>query len=212
MSFLGGIFTGANDTLNSDENQAGGVAGFGTSVGEGDISAASGFDEALLSGNQSEQAKLLAPQIQNIQKQGQQQNQTAAEFGNRSGGTNAAAQSNMDSQRANVSNMISQLTGGAAQNLGNLGTSSLGLGLQANQIQEQDSQQKLKNQQDSLLGGAINGVADAGLDALTGGITNGFGGQAPAQAPQPWAPADYLQQTGNNLGLASDNDIGDVSF
>jgi hypothetical protein len=211
MSFLGGIFTGSNPTLTGDENQAGGVAGFGTSVGEGDIDAASGFDETLLSGNQSAQAKLLAPQISTIQKQGQQQNQTAAQFGNRSGGTNAGVQSNIDTQRANVSDMISKLTGQAATGAATLGTSTLGLGLNANEIQEQDSQQALKNQQGSLLGGAITGAADAGLDYLTGDIA-GAGSQSPSQAPQPWAPPNYLQQTGNNLGLATDDELGDVSF
>lgn len=165
MSFLGGIFTGSNPTLDNSINTSTGISGFGTAVGEGDISAASGFDEALLSGDQAKEAKLLAPQISNIQKQGQQQIQTAAEFGNRSGGTNAAAQTNIDSQRANVNDMISKLTGQAATNLGNLGESTLGLGLSADQLAAQQAEQKQKEQQDSLLGGIIDrGVGDlAGL-------------------------------------------------
>lgn len=170
MSFLGGIFTGSNPTQTGDINNAGGIEGFGTSVGEGDIDAASGFDESLLSGNQGEEAKLLAPQISNVQKQGQQQIQTAAEFGDRSGGTNASAQSNIDTQRANVNDMISKLTSGAASSLGSLGTSSLGLGLTANQLQDQESEQKLKDEQQSLLGGAITAGASDALSFLpTGG-------------------------------------------
>lgn len=143
--------------MSGDIGNAGDVSGFGIAQGEGDIGAASGFDQALLSGNQAEEAKLLAPQISNIQKQGQQQIKTAGEFGDRSGGTNAAAQTNIDSQRANVSDMIAKLTGGAASDLGSLGTSTLGLGLSANEQQAQEAEQKLKNQQDSLLGGTITG-------------------------------------------------------
>lgn len=158
MGWLGNIFTGQNSTISSDIGGAGEIAGFGTSVGQGDIGAASAFDSTLLSGNGAAEAKLLAPQISNIQKQGQQQIDTAAQFGNRSGGTNASAQSNIDSQRANVSNMISQLTGGAATSIGNLGTSTLGLGLSANQVQEQEAQQQMEDEKNSVFG---SGIADA---------------------------------------------------
>jgi hypothetical protein len=53
--------------------------------------------------------------------------------------------------------MISHLTGSAASNLGSLGTSTLGLGLNANAQQAQEAQQKLENQKDSVLG---KGIAD----------------------------------------------------
>jgi hypothetical protein len=162
MSFLGGIFTGSDPTLSGDIGTSGNIAGFGTTTGEGDIGAASGFDESLLSGNQGEESKLLAPEISNIQKQGQQQIQTAGEFGDRSGGTNASAQSNIDTQRSNVNNLISQLTGGAASQLGQLGTSSLGLGLNANQQQASESEQQLQNEQNSILGGLITSGVDTG--------------------------------------------------
>ena len=72
MGFWGGLFGGSNDQLNSDINQSGQVAGFGTSVGEGDISAASGFYNDLLSGNQAKEAQLLAPEISGIQKHSNQ--------------------------------------------------------------------------------------------------------------------------------------------
>lgn len=168
MGFWGGLFGGSNSELNSDINQSSGIAGFGTSVGEGDINAASGFDNALLSGNEAAEGKLLAPQIANIQQEGQQQIQTAGEFGNRSGGTNASAQNNIDSQRANVNSMISQLTGGAASGLASLGTSTLGLGLSANQLNEQEAQQRMQNQKNSIFGTGISDLAQAG-ESIAGG-------------------------------------------
>ena len=131
MSFFGDLFTGSNNNLDNDINQSGQVAGFGTSVGEGDINAASGFYNDLLSGNQAKEAQVLAPEISGVQQRGQQQIQTAGEFGNRSGGTNASAQNNIDSQRSEVNDMIAKLTGGAASGLAGIGTSTLGLGLQA---------------------------------------------------------------------------------
>lgn len=156
-SFLSGIFTGSSPTLQGDINNAGNINGFGTAVGEGDINEASGFYNDLLSGNQAKEAQILAPEIGNIQKQGQQQVQTAAEFGNRSGGTNASAQQNIDSQRSNVNDMISKLTGSAASGLAGIGENALNTGLNANQVQANESQEQLKNEQQSLLGGAITG-------------------------------------------------------
>jgi hypothetical protein len=207
-SFLSGIFTGASPTLTGDENQAGDVAGFGISQGEGDISNASGFYNSLLSGNQADIAKLLAPQISGITAQAQQDKNALAQFGNRSGGNNAKAQTIDDKTRSNINDMISKLTAGAASGGASLGTSTLGLGLNANQIQEQDSQQKLKNQQDSLLGGLITGGADAGLDALTGGLAGGFGG-SPAGTP---GSNVGLIQAGNDTPLESSDILGDVAF
>lgn len=164
-SFVSGLFTGSNPTLEGDQNQAGGIAGFGTATGEGDIGAASDFDKTLLAGNPAETAKLLAPQIKNITGQAQQQKKTLSQFGNRSGGNNSEAQTIDDKTRGSIDDMVSQLTGKAAGDLGNLGTQTLGLGLNANEIQAKDSQQALQNEQDSIFGGlATRGVNDvAGL-------------------------------------------------
>lgn len=184
-SFFGGIFSGSNPTLTSDINNAGGISGFGTSVGEGDISAASGFYSDLLSGNQAKISELLAPEIGNIQKQGNEQIQTAAEFGNRSGGTNASAQSNIDDQRAKVNDMVSKLTGGAASGLASIGTSMLGDAITANGQQAELSQEKLKNEQNSIFGQGIYGAEGIGLGA--GGLATGMAtaegmGATPGQA------------------------------
>lgn len=168
MSFLGGLFTGSDSTLDNDINNAGNVMGFGTAVGEGDIRNASDFYNTLLAGNPAETAKLLAPQIGQITGQGEQAKKTLAEFGNRSGGNNSKAQTIDDTTRASIDNMISQLTGTAATNVGNLGTSTLGLGLNANQLQEKESQDRLNNQQNSLLAGLINSGIVGGLGKVPG--------------------------------------------
>jgi hypothetical protein len=116
----------------------------------------------------------------------------------------------MDKQRSSVNDMIAKLTGGAASGLANIGENALSTGLRANEVQAGETQQKQKNRQGSLLSGIINGAADAGLDYATGGLAaagSGGGGEA-----QPWAPPGFLAATGNGLGLATDDELGDVSF
>ena len=162
---MGGIFTGENKTLGNDIANAGNINAFGTATGEGAVSSGLGFEEGILSGDQAKQAQLLAPEIQNIQKQGQEQIQTAGEFGNRSGGVNASAQNNIDTQRSQVNNMVSKLTGDAAGSVMNEGNQMLNTGLEANQIQAEESQQKLNNQQNSIFGQGIGVAAGAGAGA-----------------------------------------------
>ncbi len=172
--FFSALFSGSNPTLASDISNAGQITNFGTNLGEGDISQASNFYKGLLSGNPQEIGQLLGPQFSDIQQQGQQQIQNQAEFTNRSGGTNAANQQNIDTQRQGVQQLISQLTGGAAGALTGIGTSEQGLGLQANQIQEQEAQQQLENEQNSIFGGLLSG----GVGALAGSAASflPFGG------------------------------------
>lgn len=169
-SFLSSILTGQNPTLNGDIGNAGNVAGFGIGTGEGAVQSGLGFQEGLLSGNQAEEAKLLAPEISNIQKQGQQQINTAAQFGNRAGGTNASAQNNIDTQRSGITDMIAKLTGNAANSVTSTGEGLLNTGLNANQQQAQESQDKLKNFQDSVLGSGVSDVAATGLNAAEGAL------------------------------------------
>jgi len=154
-SFLSGIFDGANPILGNDMKNAGNVMNFGTSVGEGDVGNASSFENDILGGDPAKIAKLLAPQIKTMQQQGQQQLATTSQFGDRSGGTNASNKKTMDTTRSNIDDMISKLTGGAASNLANIGTTEQGLGLSANELQEKEAQQQLENFQNSILGGAI---------------------------------------------------------
>ena len=163
-SFLSSIIAGANPTLGGDINQSGQIAGFGQSLGEGDLQNASGFYNDILSGNSAKQAAVLAPEISNIQKQGQQQIATAGQFGNRSGGTNASAQNNIDTQRGQVSDMIAKLTGERRFGLSSIGSNALNTGLSANAQQADQSQQQMQNFQNSILGKGISDFAGNGLE------------------------------------------------
>lgn len=168
--FLSSIFTGANPTLNGDIGNAGNVMGFGTSVGEGDTRTASDFLTKIMGGDPAAISRLLGPQIKASADRANQQIQTEGEFGNRSGGTNAANQHIMDSTRGNIDDSISHLTGSAVGELGSMGQNLLNTGLKANQLQDEESQQKLENQQQSLLGGIISKGVSHGLSPIFGGI------------------------------------------
>ena len=186
--FFNALFTGSNPTLSSDITGAGNISNFGTTLGEGDLTQSSDFYKDLLSGDPTKIGEILGPQLSNIQKQGQQQIQTAAEFGNRSGGTNAAAQTNIDSQRQNAQQLISQLTGQAASGLTGIGESALGTGLQANAQQAQESQEQLQNQKGSLLSSITGDVVGAATDFLTGEIPGfGAGGGGGGGSTDPFA-------------------------
>jgi hypothetical protein len=156
------MFGGSNPTLNSGINQAGQVAGFGTSQGEGLLSSAGNFFSSLLGGDPAKTAKVLAPQIKSLQDQGQQQKQTTAQFTNRSGGTNASNQTVDDKTRSSIGSMISNLTSQAASSAASTGQGLLDTGINALKTQVQFSQDQMKNWQDSILGTGMS----AGIGAL----------------------------------------------
>ena len=105
-----GISMGPSSGEYGATNALTGESGFAGSMGEGLISNSSALINGLLSGNQSDIAKLLAPQIGAISKQANEKTQTNATFGARSGGTNASNQNTMDTARSSVNDMISSLT------------------------------------------------------------------------------------------------------
>lgn len=168
MGLLGGIFTGSNPTLPGAIHNAGNVATYGTGTGMGDTSTASNFLHQIIAGNPAAVSRILAPQIGAAAGRANQQIQTEGQFANRSGGVNAANQNIMDSERGNIDDMISRLTGGAVSELGDLGTHLLGLGLQGNQQAADLSQEQLQNQQQSLLGGIISKGVSGGLGKVPG--------------------------------------------
>ena len=103
-----------------------GESGFAGSMGEGLLSNSSALINGLLSGNQSDIAQLLAPQIGAISKQANEKIQKNSEFAERSGGINASNQNTMDTARSSVNDMISSLTGGAMSSGASLGSNLLG--------------------------------------------------------------------------------------
>jgi hypothetical protein len=170
MSFWGSIFGGSNPTLNSGINQAGQISGFGTSKGEGLLTSAGNFFQTLMSGDPAQTAKLLAPQIKAQQDQAQQAKQTAAQFATRSGGTNAANQSIDDKTRANITNMISNLTGAAAGSAAQMGQGLLDTGINALSKQVQFSQDQMQNWANSIFGQGMSSAAGFGEGAALGAI------------------------------------------
>jgi hypothetical protein len=186
MGFWGSLFGGSNPTLNSDINQFGQIGGFATGLGEKNLSQASNFWSSILSGDPTQTAKSLAPQISTIEQQAQQQRNTGAQFGNRSGGTNASNQMIGDQATGSINNMISSLLGSSASNLGNSGAGLLSQGASAYGAQEQASQQRMQNWMNSILGkgitGAVQAGESAGLGAAGGALPGGPGAAAGAQA------------------------------
>jgi len=165
-AFLASILTGSNPTLETDVSRAGDLSNYGSKIGEADTSTASDFYKAILSGDPTKIGQVLSPQIAAIKGQGQQMKETAAQFGNRSGGTNAWLQTADDTTLAQINKLISRLTGGAARGLESIGSEGLNLGLDANQQQAALAQQRMQNWQDSILGQGITGAINYGTSFL----------------------------------------------
>jgi hypothetical protein len=163
--------TGSYNALNA-------ASGFATSAGEGLVDSSSTLMNALLSGNSADISKLLAPQISTLQKQGQQQIQTSSQFGNRSGGTNAANQNVIDSTRANVSDMTAQLTGGALNSSASLGSSLLSQGMSGYGTSFGEAK-TMQDQKASAWGDIFKSIS-----SVAGGVVSGLPG-SPGSA-QDW--------------------------
>lgn len=170
MSFLGSLFGGSNPTLNKDMNNFGQIGGFATGLGESNLSKSSQFYSSLLSGDPSQIAKSLGPEIAGVQGQKQQQLNSTAQFSNRSGGNNASSQMAGDSARGSITGMISSLLGSSASNLGSMGGSLLSQGQNAYSAQLGASQQQMQNWSQSILGKGITGAVQAGESFATGGL------------------------------------------
>lgn len=168
--FLGSVFGGQNKTLDSAIPQFGSISQYGVNTGESDINQAGGFWSSILSGDPTKIGQVLGPQIQAIQGQGQQQKQTLGQFGNRSGGTNAKAQTIGDTSRSEVNNLVGNLTGAAASNLGSMGQNLLSQGTSALGQQVQASQLQMQNWNNSILGGLAGGISSTLGKAATGGL------------------------------------------
>lgn len=164
--FLASLFGGQNKVLNNDISQFGADAGFAQQQGQGDVTAASKFYQDILSGDPTKIGQSLAPEISTSQQQGQQAKNNLAQFGNRSGGTNAAAQGIDAAGRGNIINLIGGLQGKAASGAGSLGTAEQGLSLEATNQQEQAAQQRFQNWLNSIGAGAITSGANFGLKAI----------------------------------------------
>lgn len=107
-----------------------GVSSTVANMGLGDVTQSSDFMKAILSGDPTKIGQVLGPQIKGIKQQGQQQKQTMAQFGTRSGGNTAAANNIDNTTRSTIDDLIASLTGSAVSGLSSQGTSLLGAGIQ----------------------------------------------------------------------------------
>lgn len=176
MGFFSSLFGGSNPTLSSAIGKFGQIGGFATGLGEKNVAQGSKFFSDIVSGDPTKQARALGPEISSVQGQKQQQLKSMAEFGNRSGGTNAAAQMAGDTARASINNMIASLLGTSASALTSSGSSLLSTGTGAYGSQVDASQIQMQNWANSILGQGITQGA---------GFAEGYGlGKLPvAKAP-----------------------------
>jgi hypothetical protein len=175
---MGGIASGifnlvAGDPAKKEEGQLGDLGNFETGVGQKGTNASLGYDLGILSGDPSKIAQTLAPEISAQNQQVEQGKLTTAEFGNRSGGNNAAAQHMDDQARGNIINLIGGLQQGAAQHAGNLGTYDLSMASPNYQAVA-----GLKTAGQNRKAGAIGGIAQGAADIALGAMGGGFGGGA----------------------------------
>lgn len=181
MSWLGSLFTGENPTLNKNIGLFGQEAGFDTGIGQGDVTKASQWYSDILSGDPTKEAEAIAPETSALQTEGQQKKNELAEFSPRSGGTAAATSAIDTDTRAQIIKLLGGLKSGAAGSLAGIGENEQSLGLNTQEAQDQASQQRLKNWQDSILGQGTSTAFGYGegmaLDKIGGGNSgSGNGG------------------------------------
>lgn len=130
MSFFG-IGEGPNSQEKNDYGILNTDASVASRYGLTDVAQAQKFWSDILSGDPSKISQVLGPEISAINKQGQQQKKTTAEFGNRGGGTNASMQMIDDNTKAAVRGMVSNLVSGSASSLASTGQGLLSTGVGA---------------------------------------------------------------------------------
>lgn len=128
-----GIGQGPNDQQRTQYGDIANLANFSTAAGEKALLQGLNFEEAIVSGDPSKIARVLGPETSAINKQGQQELKTMSEFGTRSGGTGAAAQTVGDATRSRYDTMVSNLLGGAVSNEIATGQGLLNTGLSAHE-------------------------------------------------------------------------------
>ncbi len=169
-----GIGEGPSGNENREFGATAGIGNFGTSLGEKDLTSSSNFWQSILSGDPSKISTVLGPEFSAINKQGQQKKKTAAEFGNRGGGTNASMQMEDENTRTQVNSLLGSLTGSAASNLGNLGSSLLSTGLSAHEGAF-DMSKVIHDQNLAKWNDLFKSIAEVGLAPFTGGASLGAG-------------------------------------
>ena len=153
----------AGDPAKAEEGKLSDLGDFESGVGQKGTNASLDYDLGILSGDPAKIAQTLAPEISAQNQQVEQGKATTAQFGNRSGGNNAAGQAMDDRARGNIINLIGGLQQGAAQHAGNLGTYNLSMASPNYQAVA-----GLKTAGQDRKAGAIGGIAQGAADLLMG--------------------------------------------
>jgi hypothetical protein len=167
-SFLASLYGGQNKTLNSSINRMGDLAGYSSNVGETGTNAAMDYNKGILSGDPTQIAMTLSPEIKTLGEQAQQNKNTVSQFGNRGGGMNAVIAGLDDATRAKLIQLMGGLRQGAAQNLQTMGQNNLQLGQQGTVDEAKLAQQRMDNWKNSLIGHGMYGAEDVALGAMAG--------------------------------------------
>jgi hypothetical protein len=167
-----GIGMGASTQEKQAYGNLNNLAGFDSSHGQGDVSLGEDWMRGILSGDPAKISKLLGPQIAGIKNRSQQKLQTASQFGDRSGGTNAGLQQTGDDIDSQINDMIATLTKGAIGGITSLGTDLVGQGAQ-NYGQAFGEAKTMQDQELARWNDIFKSISDTASGALTGG---GFGG------------------------------------
>ena len=157
---MGGLISGIFDLASGDptgkeQSQFGGLSTQQIGAGESAQTAAETYFNNML----TDPTKALAPEISAGQNQVEQQRLQDANFGNRSGGTNASTQNTEGAERGNIINLMGNEQGSAASALGTLGTSQVSEGSNA-LGNEADLAQNWRDQQTSDINGIAQGAAE----------------------------------------------------
>ena len=168
--FLSSIFTGASPGLTKAHNNLDSLAGYSSNTGEKGTNAAMGYNLGILSGDPTQVAQTLAPEIKTLGEQAQQNKNTVAQFGNRGGGMNSVMAGLDDATRAKLISLMGSLRQGAAQNLGQLGTANLQLGQSGNMDAAKIAQMEHENQMNSIFGKGLGDIASTALNAGEAGL------------------------------------------
>lgn len=164
------IFTGNNSGLSNARKSLTDLAGFSGNIGQQGTNAAFDYNKGILSGDPTQVAMTLSPEIKTLQDQAQQNKNTVAQFGNRGGGMNAVMAGLDDATRAKLIQLMGSLRQGAANNLQTMGTQNLQLGQSGNVDAAKIAQQEHENLMNSIFGKGIADFGATALNAAEGGL------------------------------------------
>ncbi|HEY3620718.1 MAG TPA: hypothetical protein VGK96_28275 [Candidatus Sulfotelmatobacter sp.] len=163
----------------SEQNQLSTLGTQESSTGTGAVNAANDFYGDILAGGPAE-AEALAPEIKANQDQLQQSRNANAQFGNRSGGLNAATQAGVSQSRGNIIDLEGQLKSSAAAGEAGLGTNLLSQA-SGNINSEAGLAQANRSRMDNAVGGIASGVASIATGLPIGGASDPYQGLYNAQ-------------------------------